>query len=134
MKYTIILLLALLVLTKEDLQDNYSIDSFLNYVQKMGFFGLLNDIKCQISTDVAIDFCKELCSSPHCEELIRQYMTCNINRRSSNILPPSPSDVMKSILENYKDIIKKPIDDFQVFIKKLEGMNFEEIYSNTTQY
>ena len=75
MKYTIILLLTLLIATKEDVSA-FTINPFIIYLQENGYYELINDVKCQLTTDVAIEVCKILTESPHCEEVVRIYMSC----------------------------------------------------------
>ena len=142
MKYTIILLFVLLLVTKEDLGDNYTINTFLKYLQENGYYEVINEIKCEISTDVAIEFCEILTESPHCEEVVRVYMTCSvsspapgapspsypkISRRSTITTPitpthfSSPADKLILILEKHQI----PQIKFRRLIKRLE-LEFNE--------
>ena len=136
MKYTIILLFVLLLVTKEDLGDNYTINTFLKYLQENGYYEVINEVKCEISTDVAIEFCEILTESPHCEEVVRIYMTCIApappiyHRARSHSPSPSPDFKLISILDKYqipKNKFKKLIIKlrFGLIIKKVE--KFEPI-------
>ena len=111
MKYTIILLLVLLILSKEDdnLKIKFSLNTFLNYIQQIGFYNLFNEVKCALGDDVSIELCKEFCESPYCEEVVRVYMTCGDDkrRRSRGSENRSADEILISILEKYKDIIEK---------------------------
>ena len=92
MKYTIILFLTLLIVTKED-KITYSISPFIRYLQEQGYYDAINGVKCQITTDVAIEVCEILTESPHCEEVVRIYMTCS----PSPVFPPISPDSSVSL-------------------------------------
>ena len=115
MKYTIILLLTLLIVTKEG-ENPYSINPFIEYLQENGYYELINDVKCKITTDVAIEVCEMLVESGHCEEVTRIYMICNTPRRNPNPHPSlPPADILISILDSYN----MPHDKFERLIIKL---------------
>ena len=122
MKYTIILLLALLIVTKES-GDSYQINTFLNYLQKNDYFEIINEVKCQLSDEIAIEICETLTESPYCEEIVKIYMVCNY----PSYIPPSPAstptpshaDILTSIL----DLHNIPVDKFKRLIIKLRYKN-----------
>ena len=119
MKYTIILLLTLVIATKEN-GVLFTINPFINYLQETGYYEVINDVKCQITSDVAIEVCEILTESPHCEEVVRIYMTCAprtrpISRRSPTS-PPSRADIFISILDSHN----MPHDKFERLIFKLK--------------
>ena len=140
--YKNILLFILLLVTKEDWGDNFLINTFLKYIQGNGYYDVINEVKCEISTDVAIEVCKILTESPHCEEVVRVYMTCSvrsptpgapspsypkISRRTTINTPitpthfSSPADKLILILEKHQIPQKK----FRRLIKRLE-LEFNE--------
>ena len=41
----------------------------------MGYWVIIEDVKMYFGIDVSIDFCEELVPSPHCEEVVKVYMT-----------------------------------------------------------
>ena len=106
MKYIIIVLLTLLIATKEEINP-YGINPFIEYLQENGYYELITDVKCKITTDVAIEVCEILTESPHCEEVLRIYMTSRppINPAPSHpAIPrpsPSPANILISILDSY---------------------------------
>ena len=53
---------------------DYSIDSFLDYLQETGYYDLIQVIKNTFGDNVAIDVCKELAKNSDCECLVRVYM------------------------------------------------------------
>ena len=110
MKYTIILFLTLLIVTKED-ENPYTINTFLKYLQETGYYDAINGVKCQITTDVAIEVCELLTDSAHCEEVVRIFMNCNKSVRPKT----SPDAILISILNSYKI----PLDKFKRLIIKL---------------
>ena len=149
MKYTIVLLLALVIITNQDWGDeiNFSIDTFLNYIQGNGYYEAINLVKCETTSDIAVEFCEILCESPHCDEVVRIYMTCNNFRLltelkfrpSIKFLPSNPYRIdisdfrpielhhpyyvyaqkVLTILERYKTIIQKPVRVFYPLIKEI---------------
>ena len=54
--------------------DNYSIDAFLNYMQEVGYYDVIVQIKYVLGEDIAIEFCKNLVQSNHCEQLVKIYI------------------------------------------------------------
>ena len=120
MKSAIFILLAVLIATERDMGNQYSINTFLDYLQETGYYDLIYDIKCIFDTEIAIDFCLEYVGSPHCEEVVRIYMpdcfrlggTCDITRYINS------DKYMKVLLKFYSHkLIKKKI------IKLLDTIN-----------
>ena len=115
MKYSIILLLSLLIATNEDIGDNYEINTFISYLQKTGYYELLYEVKCAFGKDVAIEFCLELVSSPFCEEVVRVYLPncdgngCNIREFIYKV------EHLKIIQQNHTK------EEIERTIKKLES-------------
>ena len=66
------LLLSLLIVL--DAKTDYSIESFINYLQEKGYYNLLVEIKRYYGKDVAIDVCREIIQSKDCETLIKIYI------------------------------------------------------------
>ena len=130
MKYTIILLLTLLIATKEDV-NGYTINPFIEYLQETGYYEVISDVKCQITTDVAIEVCEILTESPHCEEVVRVFMTCPslsppfYPDLSDPAIPqpsPSPADILISILDSHNI----PHDKFELLIIRLRLKRFRD--------
>ena len=114
MKYIIILLLTLLIVKNEDI-GRYSIVPFINELQKSGYYEVINEIKCQLTTDIAIEFCESYVESPYCEEVVRVFMTCNKSVRPT----ANPADILISILKSHNI----PLDKFKRFIYALRNKN-----------
>ena len=77
MKCSIILLLFLLIAANVDIidiSDDFTIDTFLNYLQSFGYYKVFDEVKCKFGDDVAIELCRLFTRSPHCEEVLRVYM------------------------------------------------------------
>ena len=87
MNYSIILLLSLLIAAnQDDIGHHYVIKTFIDYLQETHYYNLLYEIKCAFGEDVAIEFCLEFITSPHCEEVVRVYLPdCDRNRYLCNI-------------------------------------------------
>ena len=114
--------MTLVIATKED-SNCYTINPFITYLQETGYYEVINDVKCKITTDVAIEVCEILTESPHCEEVVRIYMTCPsrprpspARRRSSPTSRPSRADILISILDAHNI----PHDKFKKLILKVE--------------
>ena len=124
MKYTIILLLTLLIATKED-GSVFSIIPFIIYLQESGYYELITDVKCKIATDVAIEVCEILTESPHCEEVVRIYMTCPLHPPST-VFPPISPDSFVSLDDKLISILNShniPLDKFKKLIYALRNKN-----------
>ena len=72
MKALIVFLLSLLIVL--DVKADYSIDTFLEYMQQKGYYDIIAQIKEYFWDDVAIEFCKELVQSNDCEQLVKIYI------------------------------------------------------------
>ena len=72
MRTLIILLFSLLTIS--NVKGDYSINSFLNYLQEKGFYELFAEIKYFFGDDVSISFCKDLFPTRDCENVIRVYI------------------------------------------------------------
>ena len=124
--------MTLVIATKEDV-NGYTINPFIIYLQETGYYEVINDVKCKITTDVAIEVCKILTESPHCEEVVRIYMSCPnppcyapssptfSSPTSSSRVPscPSPSLPPADILISILDAHNIPHDKFKKLILKL---------------
>ena len=79
------LLLTCLLINLSSNDGAYSIETFINNLENNGYSEILNYLKCNFSTDIAIEFCKELIKSNDCETYVKVYLSCtsNGNRRSS---------------------------------------------------
>ena len=77
MKSLLIIILILLFFGKS--QNNnyikYSITSFINYLQNSKVWEILEEVKIFYGADVSIQLCEEYFGSPHCEEIVRVYLT-----------------------------------------------------------
>ena len=50
---------------------DYSIDTFLDFLQEKGYYDIIQSVKVYFGDDIAIDVCKEFVKSNHCEEVVR---------------------------------------------------------------
>ena len=72
--FILILSLLFMVKTQDTTAQRYSIKPFIEYLQDQGYYKILEDIKMNFGTDVAVDMCKSLIPSPHCNEVVRNYV------------------------------------------------------------
>ena len=59
MKTSIFLILILLLIIKNDciIKENYSINVFIDYLLKNGYYEIISEIYCKFGENIAIDFC-----------------------------------------------------------------------------
>ena len=76
MKLSLILILSLLFEVK--IQDitaqQYSINTFINYLQDNGYWEMFFEVKNFFGVDVTVEFCNTFVPSPHCEEVVNVYL------------------------------------------------------------
>ena len=77
---TFIYLLFTLFLFSNIEGQNYSIYNIINFLQQTGYYDLINAIKNNFGKDVAVGVCENLIQSPHCEEVVKVYMTRKYQR------------------------------------------------------
>ena len=113
----ITLLLALLIVGNINL-DDYSINSFLNYLHENGYYELIYEIKCQYGSDVANECCFLLFESVYCEEVVRVYMS---KCPSSN---PHSDKSLKDLIIKILELLQKKMspDEINRFVKKLNAI------------
>ena len=121
MKQSFILILYLIFTAKSQYINiqYYSIDSFIKYLQKNRFFEIFSEIKLFFGVDVSIEMCKNLVKSPHCEEVIRVYITYNPHN-TSRAAPLFDLNFEEFIQErNYVEIFEKVIPNAEILIKRM---------------
>ena len=75
MKVSLILLTALLLQSGFLLDlSEYSIDTLLDFLQTNEYYNMLELVKIFYGNDIAIEMCKELVKSNHCNSIIKIYM------------------------------------------------------------
>ena len=52
----------------------YSIKTFINLLQKSGYYEVIRSVKIQLGEDIAIAVCKEFVQSNDCETVVTDYM------------------------------------------------------------
>ncbi len=86
MKVSLILLTALLLQSGFLLDlSEYSIDTLLDFLQSNEYYNMLELIKIFYGDDIAIEMCKELVKSNHCNSIIQLYMQTKNNAREYKI-------------------------------------------------
>lgn len=122
----IILLFALLIVTKERAED-YTINTFIVYLQEQGYYDIIKEIKCHYGADVAINFCLELVSSPHCEEVVRVYIPI-CYYYSPAAPPPSPDfETIREITKEYRNINMEKLERLVKKCEFKEEMKYKKI-------
>ena len=106
------LLLSLLMIL--DVKTDFSIESFINYLQEKGYYDLLVEIKRYYGKDVAIDVCKEIIQSTDCETIIRIYIPNETRRAGEDmktlefiIFNPDNYDIYKDKYLAIHNLIEK---------------------------
>ena len=103
--------MMLLLSNIEVLKGDYSIDTFLNYLQEKGYYDLIQAVKTYFGDDVAISVCQELVQSNDCETVVRIYMT--------NSPPTDGSGPRRSKANNNPEKEEKILN----YIKKISPKN-----------
>ena len=131
-----LLYMMLLMSNIEIIRGDYSIDTFLDYLQKSEYYNLIQTIKNIFGDDVAIDVCKELVKSNDCETVVKVYMT---KESGTGPRPKIKRHIDASIFEEiieyfenkYTNIIEEMKNLIEIIISYynslLENMNREEI-------
>ena len=123
MKALIAMLLILAIISNIKGEKDYSVNTFINYLQDNGIYELLELIKKQFGDDVSIEICKEMfIKSFDCEMVVKVYMS-NIQSRGDgnvrNII--DKKKLMPIINEYYNSLLRAGVEENK--IKKLK--NFE---------
>ena len=118
--FTLLLTIAIFINAKGD----FSINPLLDYLQESGYYQILTQIKYYIGSDIAIDVCKDLVASNHCEEVIRIYISPAPSNSNFNggIKPLSDGEFLLNIFtENYDILVnEKGKDGAEEFINKIK--------------
>ena len=89
------LLLAAFIISNIDGFANYSIKTFIDYLQESGQYDIIFAIRKFLGNDVAIEYCKQLVETEHCDDVVRVYMNKENDSSSSGprkIPPKLPSE------------------------------------------
>ena len=89
------LLLAAFIISNIDGLANYSIKTFIDYLQESGQYDIIFAIRKFLGNDVAIEYCKQLVETEHCDDVVRVYMNKENDSSSSGprkIPPKLPSE------------------------------------------
>ena len=114
MKSIFLILLPFIIFNID--MNKYSINAFLDYLKKTGYFGIFQEIKKIFGSDYAIDACQEFVQSPHCKIVVSEYM----NQQSFKGLPPkSRLDINDLIKLLHQEEILKVLTQFYT-IKEID--------------
>ena len=118
--FTLLLTIAIFVNVKGD----FSINPLLDYLQESGYYQILAQIKYHIGEDIAIDVCKDLVKSIHCEEIIRIYIPpgpSKINSKKDKKPLSDGEKLLNIIMENYDVLVnEKGKDAVEEYINKIK--------------
>lgn len=118
MKPLIALLLILAIIS--NIKGDYSINTFINYLQEKGLYDLLAEIKYYFGNDVSIDFCKELLKSSHCEIVIKVYIPSKTRKSREGEPEEEKKDIVQIIDEYYEVLINAGFKNFEIDKIKLK--------------
>ena len=72
----VILLNFLFIVKGQDYTaEKYTINPFINYLQENNYWEILVQVSIYFGNDVSIEICKAFVPSPHCEEVVRVYIS-----------------------------------------------------------
>ena len=101
-----LIFLFLILTTISNIKGDYSILTFLNYLQEKGLYDLLVEVKSYFGTDVSISFCKQLVQNSDCDTIIRVYISTNNSRGDGQDRETIIKKAKQMIDENRKALIK----------------------------
>ena len=111
MKALSIILLSLIILL--EVKADYSIGTFLNYMQESGLYDIIKLIKYYYGNDVAIDICKGFAQNSDCELLVRVYIPTASRSHNEQIITlesiifnPDNYDIYSQDAEYYHQLIQ----------------------------
>ena len=117
MKSLITLLLTLLAVS--NIKGDYSINTFINFLQENGIYDLLVEIKYYCGLEISISFCKELYPTNDCETVVKIYMPNRTRYGDRDVEEKKP---LAQIVNSYKLKLRKAgFTDAQInnIIKKM---------------
>ena len=72
----VILLNFLFIVKGQDYTaEKYTINPFINYLQENNYWEILVQVSIYFGNDISIEICKSFVPSPHCEEVVRIYIS-----------------------------------------------------------
>ena len=98
---SLITLVLILVIFSNIKGGDYSIGSFLNYLQEKGIYDILVEIKKYLGSDICICFCKELMKNNKCEQVVNIYIIYNLRNLRPSDLVEKNIEFLNVIIENY---------------------------------
>ena len=101
-----LIFLFLILTTISNIKGDYSINTFLNYLQEKGLYDLLVEVKSFFGTDVSISFCKQLSKTVDCDTVVRVYISTNNSRGGDEDREIIIKKANQMIDENLKALIK----------------------------
>ena len=116
--YTLFLILFVLKLSVSQSElDKYSIDLFVDMLEKEGLFDIIQAIKNSYGQDVAIISCEELCknNTVNCQKVVKEYMP--IKQTRAGISSSIEEILMRKFPSTEAKLIAKRI------IKEVEKLN-----------
>ena len=102
MKAFMVLIISLLIV--EDIKADYSIDTFINFLEEKKYYDIIVIIKEYYWADVAIDVCKGLVPSNDCETFVRVYIPSS-GRHDNNEKPSLEDIIHNSEMNNKNEIL-----------------------------
>ena len=119
------------------LKGDYSIDSFLDYLQEKGYYDIIQSVKIYFGDDVAIDICKKLAPTIDCITVVRVYMdgsSPSDGKQKYKKAAPNDPPIYQQILEDLKNEFNMNEEMYQLievilsfYDNLLKNMNEEDI-------
>ena len=112
MKAFITLLFMMFIIS--NINGDYSIDNFLNYLQESGYYDLFQEVKYSLGDDIAITLCKELVNSNDCEIVIKVYMAPKLTQSNTNIdrIIIEPNIISLEELKRFEDGLNRLLETY----------------------
>ena len=118
MKIILLLLLPFIIFNVR--LSNYSINDFLTYLERTGYYKVFLAIKIEFGSDYAIEACNEFIHSPDCDIAVNVYMRKEMRARCRSDDISKKNSNLKSLIELFhKDEILKVLTQFYT-IKEID--------------
>ena len=117
-----LIVLLLMLTTISNIKGDFSISTFLKYIQEKGLYEMFAEIKYYYGIDISIDVCKELTKSNDCETVIRIYIPSKT--RQINPGEESTKNIVQIIDYYYQILINAGYKPFEIENLKKKMMKY----------
>ena len=89
--------------------STYSINALIDYLQESGYYDIIYYIQTCLGNDVAIEFCRQIVETEHCDEVVKVYI--DNNGRRAPVIPPTEDNLNLEGRVIYDELKLDNVDD-----------------------